>query len=112
MKEAVKSNSLEGFEPKEIVMGIISHIICALMGFGASRTVVLGALTPFGISFLAGSPIHFMPSVATGVFFGYLFPVTQQGGFRYIASLFAILAIKLLLGSFKKIVNNPFFLDS
>lgn len=110
MKEAVKPNSLEGFEPKEIIMGIISHIICALMGFGASRTVVLGALTPFGISFLAGSPIHFMPSVATGVFFGYLFPVTQQGGFRYIASLFAILAIKLLLGSFKKIVNNPFFL--
>ena len=42
---------------------------------------------------------------------GYFFPALETGGFRYIAAMFAIIAIKLLLGDSKKLSQSPIFLS-
>ena len=111
MKDIVKiSNKIENFSFKELVLASIAHLLVALAGIAASRAVVLDRLLPFGLSLLAGSSITFTPAAAIGVFLGYFFPVVGNGGFRYIASLFALVAIKLLLSNYKKIVSNPLFL--
>ena len=111
MKDIVKiSNKIENFSFKELVLASIAHLFVALAGIAASRAVVLDRLLPFGLSLLAGSSITFTPAAAIGVFLGYFFPVVGNGGFRYIASLFALVAIKLLLSNYKKIVSSPVFL--
>lgn len=111
MKDIVKiSNKIENFSAKELVLASLTHFFVALGGIAASRAVVLDRLLPFGLSFLAGSSITFTPAAAIGVFLGYFFPAVGNGGFRYIASLFAVVAIKLLLSNYKKLVSNPIFL--
>ena len=110
MKEFVKiSNKIENFTAKELLAGGLAHFFVALAGFIASKAIVLDKLLPFGLSIIAGSPIIYTPSVALGVFIGYFIPAVGNGAFRYIAALFAVLAIKLLLSGYKKIVNNPYF---
>lgn len=111
MKDIVKiSNKIENFTLKELLSGIIVHLLVSLAGLAASRAIVLDKLLPFGIAILAGSPVMYTPAAAIGVFIGYFIPAVGNGGFRYIAALFAVLAIKLLISSYKKIVSNPFFL--
>ena len=111
MKDIVKiSEKSENFSTKELLLGSISHFFVGLSGIAASRAIVLDRLLPFGLSFLAGSSVTFTPAAAIGVFLGYFFPAVGNGGFRYIAALFAIVAIKLLLSNYKKIVSNPIFL--
>lgn len=111
MKDIVKiSNKNENFTAKELAFAWLSHLCVVLLCFIASKAVVLDKLIPFGLSFLAGSSSTFTPACAIGGFIGYFIPAVGNGGFRYIATLFAILSIKLLLGGYKKLVGNPFFL--
>lgn len=111
MKETVRiSNKNENYSFKETSFALFSHFSVALLGFIACRAVVMDRLLPFGLAFLTGSSVTFTPAAAIGVFIGYFIPAVGNGGFRYIAALFAILAIKLLLGSYKKIITNPYFL--
>lgn len=111
MKETVKiSEKIENFTLKELLSGSIIHFFVALAGLATSKAVVLDKLLPFGLSLLAGAPITYTPAAAIGVFIGYFIPAVGNGGFRYIAALFAILAIKLLLSSYKKIIGSPLFL--
>ncbi len=111
MKDIVRiSNKTEEFTYKELSLAAFKHILIALCAVAASRAVVLGSLLPFGIAFLAGCSQIFNPAAALGVFLGYFFPALPRGGFRYIAAVFAILAIKLLLSSYKKLIENPLFL--
>lgn len=81
----------------------------AILAFISSRGLVIGKLLPFGIAFLSGCPHYYCASAALGSFLGYFIPVNNGNGFRYIASLFAILAIKLILSSNKKLSSNPLF---
>lgn len=110
MKDIVKiAGKVKDYTLTEIVNASAIHILVALLGFTVSRSVVLGSLLPFGLSFLAGCPLWITPSAAIGVFLGYFFPAFGSSGFRYIAALFAILAIKFLLSNYKKIVSNQYF---
>lgn len=112
LKDIVKiSNKIESYSTKELLIAAVSHFICFLCGIASTRAVVLSRLLPFGISFISGVTITYMPSAAIGVFFGYLFPVSVDSGFRYIAILFAIIAIKLLISQYKKILNNHLFMS-
>ncbi len=112
MKDVVKIISEnEKINHKALVNAVGMHILAAIFGFITSRAVVLDKLLPFGLSFLAGSSLTYTPAVATGVFLGYFFPAIENGGFRYISALFAILAVKLLLSGYKKIVEKPLFLS-
>ena len=111
MKEIVKiSSDVKNFTVKELLIAGIGHFFVALAGFAATKAVVLDKLIPFGLSFLAGSSLTFTPTAAIGVFLGYFIPAIGNGGFRYIAALFAILAVKLMLTGYKKLVANPYFL--
>ena len=111
MKDIVKiSDANENYSFRETVWAIFIHILISACGIITSRAVVFSSLLPFGLAFLAGCPASYTPAAAIGVFIGYFLPAVGGGGFRYLAALFAILAIKLLLNNYKKIVNNPTFL--
>ncbi len=110
MKEIVKiTNDIKKFNTKELIWASSMHFFAALCTAISSRAIVLDKLLPFGLSFLAGASNTYMPAAAIGAFVGYFIPATGQGGFRYIAAIFAILAIKLLLGGYKKLINNSLF---
>ena len=110
MKDVVKiSTKIEDFKPKELFLAAFSHILVAICGFVFSRAVVLDKLLPFGISLIAGCSLTYTPACAIGVFIGYFIPAIQSNAFKYLACLFAVLAIKLLLSNYKKLVNNAFF---
>ncbi len=110
LKENVKITAkIENYTVKELTAAVSTHIIVALISAVASRGVVLGELIPFGLAFLGGSIPSFVPAAMIGAFVSYFVPAVSSSGFRYIASLFAVLSIKLLLGNYKKIVNNSAF---
>lgn len=112
MKENVKiSSQIENYSPKELSVAVMLHLSVALAAAICSRGVILDNLLPFGLSFLSGCNSTFMPAAAVGAFISYFIPAAGNGGFRYIAALFAVLSIKLLLSSYKKIVSNPLFLS-
>lgn len=111
MKEYVKiTGNTEKIGSKEIFIAVATHFLTGLCGFAASKAVVLNELMPFGISFIAGCRVTYMPACAIGVFIGYFIPAVGNGAFKYLAALFAILSIKLLLGSYKKLINSEVFL--
>ncbi len=110
MKEQIKLKQQQ-LTSGELTRAVLVHIASAVIGFISTRAVALGTLLPFGLSFMAGCPQPLCPAVAIGVFAGYFIPAVGSGGFRYIAAMLAILAIKLMLSSYKKIIENPFFLS-
>lgn len=112
LKDVVKiSAKIEDFKPKELFTAALGHILVALCGFICARGVVLGKLLPFGISLIAGCSLTYTPACAIGVFIGYFIPAIEANAFKYLACLFAVLAIKLLLGGYKKLVSNAVFIS-
>ncbi len=91
---------------------MLTHLAVALCSAISGRGVVLGNLIPFGLGFLGGSSKIYLPAAMTGAFISYFIPAAGNSGFRYIAALFAVLAIKLLLSNYKKLVENPIFCGS
>lgn len=111
MKEIVRiSNNADKFKPKEILLAGITHFLIGFCGFIATKGVVLSELLPFGMSLIAGCSLTYTPACAMGVFIGYFIPAVGNGAFKYLAALFAILSIKLLLSNYKKLVQNEIFL--
>lgn len=96
---------------REIMSAVLLHIFMAVMGFIASRGVVFETLMPSGLIMVGGATTVFLPSVAVGAFVGYFIPAVSGFGFKYIASVFAVIAIRLMLSSYKKISENPLFLS-
>ena len=112
LKEFVKISAAKaGTRKSELIAAALTHIAAAFLGFAGSRAVVFGNLLPFGLSMVAGAPQVYTPAVAIGVFAGYFIPAVGNGGFRYIAAMLAILGIKMLLSSYKRIVTRPLFLS-
>ncbi len=110
LKENVKiSARFENYTIKELSGAVTVHICVALAAALASRGVVLNQLLPFGLAFLGGCSTYFVPAVMIGGFISYFIPAAGVSGFRYIAALFALLSIKLLLSSYKRIVGSPIF---
>ena len=97
---------------KDFVSAIGLHILMAILGFVASRGVVFESLMPFGLVFIGGCSNVFLPSVTVGSFIGYFIPATSSGGFRYIAALLAIVAVRLLLSNYQRLCENPIFLSA
>lgn len=111
MKDIVKvSNKVENFKGKELLSAALLHIFVFLCGVVSTKAVVMDKLLPFGISLLAGCSLTFTPACALGVFVGYFIPSVEGVAFKYLAMLFALLAIKLLLSNYKKLVTSEAFL--
>ena len=112
MKDIVKiSGRTEKFNHRELIAAGAFHALAAAAGFISARAVVADKLLPFGLSLSAGVSLTYTPAAAIGVFLGYFIPALDTGGFRYIAAMLAIIAIKLLLSSYKKLAENPIFLS-
>jgi len=102
MKEFIKDIKITKGQASSVSLAaIMAHIAAGFVAFIASRAIVLNSLAPFGLSILAGCPNVFTAAAATGAFLGYFFPAIEGGAFKYIAALFAVLSIKLLLSSYK-----------
>ena len=113
MKDTVNLSGVnEKYKPRELFLAAAAHTAAAVAGFVASRAAVLDKFLPFGLSFLAGCSATYSPAAAVGAFVGYFIPAVGSGAFRYIAALFAILAVRLLSGSYKKLSDNPYFLSA
>ena len=113
MKDLVKIEAVKGQAlHMEHLRAAAIHIAVAICGFIASRAIIIGNLCPFGLAITAGIPIFLTPTAALGAFLGYFFPAIGSGGFRYISATLAIVAIKLLLANYKKLVKNPLFLSA
>lgn len=110
MKENIKEiKTVRQVEKNEQLTAVICHILVGLLSFIGANASVLGSLTPFGLSFVAGCPSVFTAASAAGAFLGYFFSAIKGGAFKYIAALFLVLSVKLLLSSYKKLINNPLF---
>ncbi len=111
MKDIVKiSDQTVKLSGKDMAFAAVLHTFVGLCGFFATRAVVMDRLLPFGISLLAGAPLTYTPAAAIGIFLGYIFPIVGNNGFKYAACLFAVLAIKLLLSNYKKLISNDGFI--
>lgn len=95
---------------KDFLSAAFLHIMMTLLGFVVSRGIIFETLMPFGLVFVGGCTVSFLPSIAIGSFIGYFIPAIGSGGFRYIAALFAVIAIRLLLSGYTRVTDNPFFL--
>lgn len=112
MKDLItKSRESVSQNGKEIISAAILHLSMAAVGFIAAHGVVFDTFMPLGLVMTGGCSSVFLPSIATGAFIGYFIPAVSSGGFRYIAALFAVIAIRLMLSGYKKIGENPFFLS-
>ncbi len=110
LKENVRITArIENYTVKELSVAVTTHIFVGLISAIASRGIILNDLIPFGISFLGGCAPTFVPAATLGAFISYFIPASGSSGFRYIAALFAILSIKLLISNYKKIVKSPLF---
>ena len=94
------------------ISAISLHILTAFLGFIVARAVVFESMMPFGLVFAGGCTAVFLPSTAIGVFLGYFIPAAASGGFRYIAAMLAVIALRLLLSGYKKLCANPIFLGA
>ena len=112
MKDIVKiSKKTEKFNYRELIAAGATHAFAAAAGFIAARAAVADKLLPFGLSFAAGATLTYTPAAAIGVFLSYFIPALDTGGFRYIAAMLAVIAIKLLLSGYKRLTENPVFLS-
>lgn len=112
MKDIVKiSGRTEKLNHRELIAAAATHLLAVAAGFIAARGAVTDKLLPFGLSVAAGASATYTPAAAIGVFLGYFIPALDTGGFRYIAAMLAILAIKLLLGGYKRLTESPVFLS-
>lgn len=94
---------------KETLEIVLTHAILAFCGFFAARALVQNRFLPFGIALVAGAPYQLMLSIGFGAIAASIFPVSEMGGFRYIAALFALLAIRLLVSKIKPLSTKPLF---
>ena len=111
MKELAKNILLNRrIKNSDTLSAALMHIGVGIISFVASKGVVLDSFSPFGISLIAGVPAVYTSSAAIGGFIGYFIPAIEGGAFKYIASLFAVVSVKLLLSSKRRIVESPFIL--
>ncbi len=94
---------------KELVLHAVTHLIFFVAAYFCSRARVTDKYLPFGMSAAAGSPFLFMPAASLGAIAGYIFPATGEGGFRYIAAVLSVMAIRLLTSKIKFTKEKPLF---
>lgn len=108
MKEVINERiKLKKFSAIEVIREIGIHLLFCFFGFLISRGAVLGEILPFGAAFVSAAPIDYITSAAVGVFVGYLIPAANINAFRYLAALFAIIAIKSILAALTKFAFRP-----
>lgn len=108
MKENVKGRiNLGEIKIKDILKEAAKQGLAAFCGFVLSRGLAFGELLPFGLAYTAAVPIDYLALSTLGCFIGYFIPASGASAFRYLAALFAIVAIKTLLATMTKYASRP-----
>lgn len=85
------------------------HVALAAVALLSSRVRLLSVLTPLGVLLAAAVPSAYSLTCGIGAFLGYLFFPVGDTPFRYIAALFAVVSIRLLLTGLKKFSDSAPF---
>lgn len=101
-KTAVTRDFIANTMSSKIVRGIITQISCFLGGLLLSGGAVFGSYAPFGAAMVAAVPFKNLFATLGGTILGYILSSTG-GGFRYIATVLAIGAIRWTLSDLKKL---------
>lgn len=117
MRESIKSlgkklkfgSKNSAYTTAEIMSALLFQAVFGVSAFFSARATVFSAYIPFGVSAVAGCPLSVLPSVLAGAVLGYLFPVSYFTGFRYIAAIFAVSAIRLITKGIEPLKNSPLF---
>ena len=108
MKESIKEKEkISKVEKRAIAKEVAYQALAALFGFLMARGRIFGEFCPFGLAFSAAVSGEYLALSAVGCFLGYLVPGTVADTFRYMAALFAIVAIKALLAAMTKYASSP-----
>ena len=105
MKQAVKN--YEFSFKKEASISVLYQFFFLLFGFIFSKGSISGEFSPFGSSIVAGVPKKYILTSAIGAIIGYLFPMGDLSGFKYIASVFAVALIRFSISGFSKLYKHP-----
>ncbi len=109
MKESIKEKvKLSSIGSNTVLREIFYQALAAAVGFLMARGRIFGEFCPFGLSFCSAVPGDYLALSAVGSFIGYLIPGTIADTFRYMAALFAIVAIKALIAAMTKYAGVPF----
>ena len=101
--EIIKNKTLKN----DTTVGVMLHIVTAICGFLFSNASVMNNLLPFGTAYTGGVKRKYLAAASAGTALGYIFNLSN-GGFQYAASIFAITAIRVILGS-EKFARSPIF---
>ena len=104
MKQAVKTYGLS--LKNEITVNFVYQILFLCFGFIASKGSVAGEFSPFGTSLVAGVPKKYIAISAIGATIGYIFPIGNLSGFKYIAAVFAAALIRYSISGFSKLYKH------
>ncbi len=85
-------------EKNSMIMGTLMHIITGICGFIFSHAPILGNMFPFGLAFTGGVKKKYIALSVAGCTIGYLTNLSN-GGFAYIAAIFAIVTVRTVLGN-------------
>lgn len=108
MKESVKDRlNLGEIKILDILKETAKQALSLGCGFLMARGAVFGEVLPFGLAFAAAVPTDYLASAAFGCFVGYLVPAADANYFRYLAALFAVVAIKALLAFITRLASRP-----
>ena len=105
MKQAVKS--YEFSLKSESTLNVIYQFFFLMFGFIFSKGSIGGEFSPFGTSIVAGAPKKYILTSAIGAIIGYLFPIGNLSGFKYMASVFAVALIRYSISGFSKLYKHP-----
>lgn len=101
--ELIKEKTLKN----DTTVGLLLHIATAICAFLFSNAPIMKNLLPFGAAFTSGVKRKYLSAASAGAAIGYLFNLSG-GGFVYIASVFAITTVRIILGN-EKFSNSPVF---
>ncbi len=91
---------------QDTLFGFLLHLITGIGAFLLANALILEGMAPFGVAMVGGVKRQYLPIATGGAVIGYL--ISGSGGFAYIAALFAVLAIRLILGNGRLARNHLF----
>ncbi|MCQ2478112.1 MAG: SpoIIE family protein phosphatase [Clostridia bacterium] len=111
MRELItETQEIKSVKRSEFLYAAVMQIAVSAVTFICSRAVVDFTYMPFGIAFVAGCSKLYIYAAAIGAFAGYFIPAAGSMGFRYIAALLLVLAIRVLISKKEKFSQNPIVL--
>ncbi len=109
VRESVMKHSYRKITIGDGARKLIVQLVYLGAGFIMANGSMFGEYAPFGISIISAVPFSNIFFTLVGSVLGYvMFPGTGNN-FRYIAAMFAVIAIRWTLNDIKRLSRHPFF---